>query len=87
MISCQNSLCRRATLIDWNQESLVFFCGFPCVSAVRKRVASKRVVWANVPRYQKTEGGYVRMFPQNRNRNEGTFAKTTLLRNRPFISQ
>ena len=27
------------------------------------------------------------MFPRNENRNEGTFAKTTLLRNRPFISQ
>ena len=26
------------------------------------------------------------MFPRNENRNEGTFAKTTLLRNRPFIS-
>ena len=24
------------------------------------------------------------MFPQNENRNEGTFAKTTPLRNRPF---
>ena len=32
-------------------------------------------------------GGFWRMFPQNENRNEGTFAKTTLLRNRPFISQ
>ena len=28
-----------------------------------------------------------RMLPRNENRNEGTFAKTTLLRNRPFISQ
>ena len=27
------------------------------------------------------------MFPRNENRNEGTFAKTTLLRNLPFISQ
>ena len=26
------------------------------------------------------------MFPRNENRNKGTFAKTTLLRNRPFIS-
>ena len=33
------------------------------------------------------ERGYVRMFPRNENRNEGTFAKTTLLRNRAFISQ
>ena len=26
------------------------------------------------------------MFPRNENRNEGTFAETTLLRNRPFVS-
>ena len=38
------------------------------------------------PRNEKPERGYVRMFPQNENRNEGTFAKTTLLQNRPFIS-
>ena len=35
---------------------------------------------------RKPKGGYVRMFPQNENRNEGTFAKTTLWRNRPFVS-
>ena len=40
---------------------------------VDKRVVSKRVVSADAPR--------------NESRNEGTFAKTTLLRNRPFISQ
>ena len=33
------------------------------------------------------EGWFRRMFPRNENRNEGKFAKTTLLRNRPFISQ
>ena len=33
------------------------------------------------------KGWFWRMFPWNENRNEGTFAKTTLLRNRPFISQ
>ena len=33
------------------------------------------------------KGWFWRMFPRNENRNEGTFAKTTLLRNRPFISQ
>ena len=33
------------------------------------------------------KGWFRRMFPRNENRNEGTFAKTTLLRNRPFISQ
>ena len=31
--------------------------------------------------------GYIRMFPRNENQNEGTFAKTTLLQNRPFVSQ
>ena len=33
------------------------------------------------------KGWFRRMFPRNENRNEGTFAKTTLLGNRPFISQ
>ena len=58
-----------------------------------KRVVSKRVVLADVPperkpdrgyvrmfpRNKKSERGYVRMFPRNENRNECTFAKTTLL--------
>ena len=66
-----------------------------------KRVVSKRVVLADIPPERKPERGYVRMFlwneepergyvrmfPRNENRNEGTFAKTTPLRNRPFISQ
>ena len=30
------------------------------------------------PRNEKPERGYVRMFPRNESRNEGTFAKTTL---------
>ena len=38
-------------------------------------------VHSDVPPEQKPERGYVRMFPRNENRNEGTFAKTTLLRN------
>ena len=38
----------------------------------------KRVVLADVPPERKPERGYVRMFPRNENRNEGTFAKTTL---------
>ena len=33
------------------------------------------------------ERRHLRMFPRKENRNEGTFAKTTLLRNRPFVSQ
>ena len=59
----------------------------------------KRVVLADVPPERKPERGYiqmfppertpergyVRMFPRNENRNKGTFAKTTLLRNRPFV--
>ena len=48
-------------------------------------MVSKRVVLADVPPEPKPERGYVRMFPRNENSNEGTFAKTTLLRNRPFI--
>ena len=34
---------------------------------------SKRVVLADVPPERKPERGYIRMFPQNENRNEGTF--------------
>ena len=44
-------------------------------------------VHSDVPPERKPERGYIRMFPRNENRNEGTFAKTALLRNRPFISQ
>ena len=65
-----------------------------------KRVVSKRVVLADVPPERKPEWGYirmfpperkpeqgyVRMFPRNENQNEGTFAKTTLLRNHPLSS-
>ena len=35
---------------------------------------SKRVVLADVPQERKPEWGYIRMFPRNENRNEGTFA-------------
>ena len=41
-------------------------------------------VHSDVPPERKPERGYVRMFPWNENRNEGTFAKTALLRNRPL---
>ena len=44
-------------------------------------------VRSDVPPERKPERGYVRMFPLNENRDEGTLAKTTLFRNRPFISQ
>ena len=37
------------------------------------------------PQYQKPERGYMRMFPSTKNQNEGAFAKTALLRNRPFV--
>ena len=60
-------------------------------------VSKKRVVLADVPLERKPERGYVRMFLPERKpergyvrmfpRNEGTFAKTTLLRNRPFVSR
>ena len=43
-------------------------------------------VHSDVPRYQKPERRYVRMFHGTKNQNKGTFAKTTLLRNRPFVS-
>ena len=60
----------------------------------------RMVVWADVPPERKLQRGYIRMFPRNENRNEGKFAcspgtktrkegkfaKTTLLRNRPFVS-
>ena len=39
-----------------------------------KRVLSKRAVLADVPPERKPERGYIRMFPRNENRNEGTFA-------------
>ena len=39
-----------------------------------KRVVSKRAVLADVPPERKPERGYVRIFPRNENRNEGTFA-------------
>ena len=42
-------------------------------------------VHLDVPRYQKPERGYMRRFPGTRNRNEGTFAKTALLRSRPEL--
>ena len=41
-------------------------------------------VHSDVSLERKQERGYVRMFPRNENRNEGTFAKTTLLENHPF---
>ena len=42
-------------------------------------------VHSDVPPTTKTGGG-CRMFPRSQNRNEGTFAKTNLLGNRPFVS-
>ena len=41
-------------------------------------------VHSDIPPERKPEQGYIRMFPRNENRNEGTFAKTTLLGNLPF---
>ena len=44
-------------------------------------------VHSDVRPERKPEQGYIRMLSWNETRNEGTFAKTTLLRNRPSISQ
>ena len=44
-------------------------------------------VHSDVPPERKPERGYVRMFPRNEHRNEGTFAKTTLLQNHLFVSR
>ena len=44
-------------------------------------------VRSDVPPERKPERGHVRMFPRNENRNEGTCFKTTLLRNRPYVSE
>ena len=44
-------------------------------------------VHSDVAPERKPEQRFVRMFPRNENRNKGTFAKITLLRHRPFISQ
>ena len=47
---------------------------------VTKRVALADVpryrLHSDVPRHQKPERGYLRIFPGTKNRNEGTFAKT-----------
>ena len=68
-----------------------------CYSGVDKRVVFQKGgfggcspgtktgtrVYSDVLPERKPQRGYDRMFPWNENRNEGTFAKTTLLRNRP----
>ena len=51
----------------WQKEH-VTYRGLP------KGWFSKRVVLADVPPERKPERGYIRMFPQNVNRNGGTFA-------------
>ena len=43
-------------------------------------------VHSDAPWYQKTERGYMRMFPGTKKSNEGTCTKTALLRNCPFVS-
>ena len=49
-------------------------------------LVAERVVLADVPPERKPERGYIRMFPRNENRNGGTFVKTALLQNCPFVS-
>ena len=71
--------------ICWGLTRVVFQKGGfgGCPPRTRTGTRARRVP-SDVPPERKPERGYVRMFPQNENRNEGTFAKTTLLRNRPF---
>ena len=78
--------------------SLVFTRASLSLRGLAKGWFSRRVVLADVPPKRKPEQGYIRMVPRNENQNEGTvpsgreilnegtFAKTTLLRNRPFVS-
>ena len=47
----------------------------PPLLGVRKRVVSKRVVLADVPRQREPERGYKKWNDGNKKRNEGTFAK------------
>ena len=85
----QNPLCLAGDVL-WS---------FLSILGVRKRVVSKRVVFggcspvpktgtmiqSDVPQYQKTGTRVHSDVLCTKNRNEGTFAKTALLRNRPFV--
>ena len=64
-----------------SQKGGVQKCGFGRCSPVPKTGTR---VHSDVLRYQ--ERGYMRMFSGTKNRHEGTFAKTGILRNRPFVS-
>ena len=64
--------------------AIVLQNSFVLVSEEPKRVVSKRVVLADVPPERKPERGYVRMFPRNGNRNEGTFGKNHPFAKPPF---
>ena len=55
--------------------------GNPGMQQTLVQMRSETRVHLDVPPERKPEREYVRMFP----RNEGTFAKTTLLRNRPCL--
>ena len=58
-----------------------------CFSAIERHIAAWLKGSSGVRKKVVSKGWFWRMFPRNESRNEGTFAKTTLLRNRPFISQ
>ena len=59
--------CKRMQLSPRLMRVLTIYRGF------RKGWLSKRVALAEVPPERKPERGYIRMFPRNENRNEGTF--------------
>ena len=66
---------RKAQRYKWRGRTAVQIGGvLQHLSEEPKRVVSKRVILADVPPERKPERGYVRMFPRNENRNEGTFA-------------
>ena len=60
----------------WFSQRVVLADGLP-------RTETGTRVHSDVPPERKLERGYVRMFPRNENRNEGTFAKTIFLFTKP----
>ena len=82
---------KQVTLQPSSHIFRVFMSAFPRLGSMESPQALLiRPCFSGVRGFAKgwfPKGWFRRMFPRNENRNEGTFAKTTLLRNRPFISQ